>query len=377
MDEKPDHIDWYILLSVAALMLFSIAFVYSASASFAEMKFGSKEKLFWDHSLRVISGLVILIVIAKIDYHQWLKISKPLIIISIILLITVLIVGIKSKGASRWLDLGVLRFQPSEFAKFALVLHLAALLARKQEVIKDFKKGMLPLLIWTGSIALLIIFQPNLSTTLVILLISMIMMFVGNTSYIHIGAIGSISVAFAALVVLLKSGYWLQRIRAFFASPEEIGDLESYSYQLQQSLIALGNGGIFGLGPGLSRQSDLFLPESYGDFIFSIVGEEYGFIGTFLIICIFGVILWRGMIVAKNAPDNFGYFLAIGIIITLCINTFINAGVNTGLLPTTGLPMPFISYGGTAVVFHSASIGILLNISSQAGVYPRGATFIK
>lgn len=377
MEEERNHIDWYILLAVAGLMLFSIAFVYSASSTFAEIKFGSQEKMFWSHSIRVLIGLVIIIVLAKIDYHQWMKISKPMILLSIVLLIAVLIVGIKAKGASRWLDLGAIRFQPSEFAKFALILHLSSLLARKQEVIKAFKKGMVPILIWTGTIALLVILQPNLSTTIVIVFISVIMMFIGNTRPLHIAGIGVVSFGFATFIILLKSDYWLQRLKAFFSSPDNAGDLANYSYQLQQSLIAFGNGGLFGLGPGLSRQSDLFLPESYGDFIFSIVGEEYGFIGALAIIVIFIIILWRGMIIAKNAPDNFGYFLAVGIVSTLSLNAFVNAGVNTGLLPTTGLPMPFISYGGTAVIFHSASIGILLNISSQAGVFPRESKFLK
>jgi cell division protein FtsW len=368
---EKNHIDWYILLSVATLMLFSIAFVYSASASFALNKFGSPDELFWSHTIRVILGLIIMIGFAKIDYHKWLKFSKLLIILSIISLITVLIIGIEAKGAARWIDFGVIRFQPSEFAKFALVLHLAVLLAKKQDFIKDFKIGMLPLLIWTALISLLIIFQPNLSTTIVVILISIIMMFIGNTNILHLSAVTAISILLGGSVVMLKSGYWLQRIKAFFASPEDIGELESYSYQLQQSLIALGNGGFFGLGPGLSRQSDLYLPESYGDFIFSIIGEEYGFLGAMIIIGLFIFIFWRGMITAKNAPDIFGYFLAIGIVSTLCISAFINAGVNTGLLPTTGMPMPFISYGGTAVIFHCASAGILLNISANAGVYQR------
>ena len=147
--------------------------------------------------------------------------------------------------------------------------------------------------------------------------------------------------------------------------------VETTGYQLNQALIAMGNGGIFGVGPGQNRQSHLFLPESYGDFIFSIIGEEYGFIGLFAILAAFALIFWRGMIIAKKAPDNYGYFLAIGIIITFAIYVFVNAGVNTGILPTTGVPMPFISYGGTAILFYSAAIGVLLNISAQAGVYPK------
>jgi len=371
------HIDWYILLSVSTLMLFSIAFVYSASATFAAEKFGSYEKLFWDHLIRVLIGIVIMIFVAKIDYHHWRKVSKLGVIIAIGLLIAVLVAGISAKGASRWLDLGPMRFQPSEFAKIALVIHLSVLITRKQHVIRDFQKGMLPILIWTGSIALLVFLQPNLSTTLVIIFIAIAMMFVGNTNIWHISLVSVISFVLAGIMVVIKSDYRMNRIMAFFGNPEKANDLESVSYQLQQSLIAFGNGGILGKGPGLSRQSDLFLPESYGDFIFSIVGEEYGFIGTTLIICLFGLIFWRGMIVAKNAPDDFGYYLSIGIIVTICLSVVVNAGVNTGILPTTGLPMPFISYGGTAVFFQSASIGILLNISSQSGVFSRSKTILK
>lgn len=376
LDDK-NHIDWYILLSVSALMLFSIAFVYSASAAFAAEKFGSQDKLFWDHSIRVIIGIVIMVVLAKIDYHKWEKVSKLGILVSIGLLIAVLVAGISAKGASRWLDIGPLRFQPSEFAKIALVLHLSVLLKKKQAVIRDFQKGMLPILIWTGSIALLIFLQPNLSTTLVIIFIAISMMYIGNTNVWHISLVSLVAFVMAGIMVFIKSDYRMNRIMAFFGNPDKAHDIENVSYQLQQSLIAFGNGGIFGLGPGLSRQSDLFLPESYGDFIFSIIGEEYGFIGTTLVICLFGLILWRGMIVAKNAPDDFGYYLSIGIIVTICLSVVVNGGVNTGILPTTGLPMPFISYGGTAVFFQSASIGILLNISSQSGVFSRSKTLLK
>lgn len=371
------HIDWYILLSVLGLMFFSIAFVYSASASYAELKFGSREALFWNQILRVFIGILVLIFTAKIDYHFWMKYSKPLIIFSIFLLVIVLLFGVNVKGASRWINLKFVRFQPSELAKLALVLHLATLLTKNQDVIKDFKQGMLPLLIWTGILSILIILQPNLSTVLVIVFISIVMMFVGNNNLLHLFALGISSLGLSAILVIVKSDYRLHRIIAFFSGSDIAENLESYSYQLQQSLIAFGNGGFWGVGPGLSRQSNLFLPESYGDFIYSIIGEEYGFIGASIIILIFGFILWRAMIIAKNAPDNFGYYVSIGIIFTLALNAFVNAGVNTGLLPTTGLPMPFVSYGGTAVIFHSAAIGILLNISSQAGIYPKKKSLIQ
>ncbi len=376
MNETPGRIDWYIFLSVTALMLFSIAFVYSASAPYAATKFGSKSVLFWRHSIRIFLAIVVMITAAKIDYRKWKKISKPSIIAVIILLVFTLLLGVKEKGAARWIDLGFIRFQPSELAKFALILHISTLLAKKGELIKDFKVGLAPILIWTGAVCLLIILQPNLSSALLILFSAVVLMFVGNANLGHMSLVSAAALGGSALLVALKSDYRLYRIMAFFGG-EGGENIESYNYQLKQSLVALGNGGIFGLGPGLSRQSDLFLPESYGDFIFSIIGEEYGFVGALIIVCVYIFLIWRGMIIAKHAPDPFGYFLSIGIVAALSLNAFINLGVNTGLLPTTGMPLPFVSYGGTAAVFQAGAIGVLLNISSKTGIYPKEKSFIQ
>lgn len=370
MKKNIGHIDWVIMLPVVGLMLFSLAFVYSASATVAEHKFGSAEKLFFNHGLRIFAGIVIILIISKIDYHIWKKISMPLLLTSIVLLIVVLIIGAEMKGASRWLNLGFLSFQPSELAKFALVLHFAVLLTQKQDYIKEFKRGFLPFMIWAVLICGLIALQPNFSTMMVIFLIAISMMFIGNTNLIHLAATAFVGLIGAGAYAV-SATYRMNRIKAFLGMSDGSGTFETSSYQLNQALIAIGNGGIFGVGPGQNRQSHLFLPESYGDFIFSIIGEEYGFIGLLVILAAFALIFWRGMLIAKKAPDNFGYFLAIGIIVTFAIYVFVNAGVNTGLLPTTGVPMPFISYGGTAVMFYAAAIGILLNISAQAGVYPK------
>ncbi|MFP4369038.1 MAG: putative lipid II flippase FtsW [Candidatus Kapaibacterium sp.] len=368
ISKRNGHIDWFILLPVAGLMFFSLAFVYSASATIAEMRFGMAEKLFWNHALRVFIGLLIMIGFAKIDYHFWQKISKPLIIFSILLLVFVLAGGSTIKGASRWINLGPISFQPSELAKFALVIHFAALFAIKRDVIKDLEKGFLPLILWTILICGLIALQPNFSNMMVIFIISLLMMFIGNTNLIHLGA-ASLAGLTAAGIYAVSAPYRMNRFLAFFGSDNGAVDIENVSYQLNQSLIALGNGGLLGVGPGQNRQSHLFLPESYGDFIFAIIGEEYGFIGVFFILAVFVFILWRGLLIAKRAPDDFGYFLAAGIIITFAVYVFVNAGVNTGLLPTTGVPMPFISYGGTAVFIYAAAIGILLNISSHTDLY--------
>lgn len=368
MDGRKGHIDWLIFLPVIALMVFSVAFVYSASAAIAASKFGSTENLFLKHLIRVCFGLVALIIFSKVDYHVWLKISKPLMIVSIILLIIVLFTG-KVNQVNRWIDLGPFSFQPSELAKFALVIHFATLLSKKQEVIKDFKEGYFPFLLWIAAVCYLIAMQPNFSTAVVIYLISLALVFIGNANVLHI-LLTLVSTGIMGFLYLTSSTtYRLNRMVAYFN-----GNSDSFSqnvnYQLNQALIALGNGGTFGVGPGMSKQSHLFLPESYGDFIFSIIGEEYGFVGAVIILGAFIMIFWRGMIVAKKAPDIYGYYLAVGILITFAVYVFVNAGVNSGILPTTGLPMPFISYGGTAVIFYATAAGILLNISAQSGIFP-------
>lgn len=368
MNTIKGHIDWYILLPIAGIMLFGLSFVYSASSAYSGLKLDSNEALFFSHLTKVIFGLFLMIVFAKIDYHIYRKISKPFLITSVILLILVLFMGSSAKGATRWLNFGPISLQPSEIVKFAIVIHFASMLSAKQAIIKDFEKGFLPFIIWLGIIAILIALQPNFSTMLVVLFIGFAIMFIGNVNLLHWLSTLFVGIV-AASIYAVSAPYRMKRILSYLG----MGDANSASgsdYQLNQALIAIGNGGITGLGPGQSRQSNLFLPESYGDFIFSIVGEEFGFIGLVLILSAFGLVFWRGLIIAKNAPDNFGYYLSVGIIITFAFYVFVNAGVNTGLLPTTGVPFPFISYGGTAILLYSIAIGILLNISSQTGLYP-------
>jgi cell division protein FtsW len=373
MGKKTEHIDWFLFLPIVALMLFSIAFVYSASAFYAEHRQLTKEFFFREHAIRILLGLAIIILVSKFDYHKWEKFAKAGIIVSIILLIMVLVSGITSKGASRWIDFGFISFQPSEFAKLSLVLYLAAYLTKNQEIIKDFQAGLLPPLLWIGFICFLIALQPNFSTTVVIFLIAIIILFLGNANFKHLFLTSLIGLGLSGIYALFVSKYPAERIQTFLGNMQNSSET-SMSHQVEQALIALGTGGIFGLGPGHSKQNLLFLPESFGDFIYSIIGEEYGFIGASLIIIVFIIICWRGLKISKHAPDDFGFYLSTGITISFALYAFVNAGVNTGLLPPTGLPMPFVSYGGTAVLFYSTAAGILLNISSQAGIYPKKPT---
>lgn len=363
---EPSNIDWLILLPIAGLLMFSVAFVYSASASFADVKYGSSEELVWNHAAKVLIGLVLMIVFAKIDYRSLQGISATTVLIGVGFLLMVLVMGTEIKGASRWVRLGPFNFQPSELAKFAVVLHTAHLLSAPRATLRHWKTGIVPVLGWMLPVVVLIALQPNLSTASVIFLIVMVMMFLADVNGKHLAAVVGAGAVIAA-VYAVSAEYRLRRLMVFFG----VGEDEPVRYQLDQALIAFGNGGITGVGPGQSRQRDWFLPESYGDFIFSIVGEEYGFIGVSLLIIAFVLIMWRGYTVAKKAPDAFGRLLAAGITTTLAVYAFVNAGVTCGVLPTTGLPMPFISYGGSSVFFSAIAVGVLLNISSQAGVYRR------
>ncbi len=363
------HNDWFILLSVLGMLFFSVAFVYSASANFADARTGSAETFFWSHMIRVMMGILVMLVFSRIDYHWLERWSKPMLIISLGMLVYVLFEGTMMKGAKRWIDLGIITFQPSELAKFGLVMHLGVMLADKRSYIGSFKRSFLPMLVWVIAVCALVALQPNFSTAMVIFAIAISIMFIGRIKFWHILAVVLPGLVGAAGYAMTAE-YRMRRIMSFIGlhSGEELTG--AANYQLHQGLLAFGSGGIFGVGPGQSRQR-LFVPEPFGDFIYSIIGEEYGFAGALAILVVFGIITWRGLLVARQAPDDLGRNVAAGVTLTIALYAIVNAGVTTGLLPTTGLPMPFISYGGSAVLFTAAAMGILLNISQQANVMPR------
>jgi len=362
------YIDWYLFLATTLLMLMSLAFVYTASATFSQLEHNSTETVFFGHTVKTLLGFIFMILAIIPDHKFYQRISKPLMVISIIALVLVFAFAAE-KGAHRWIRFGFISFQPSDLARIALILHLANLLARNNHIIKSFKEGFLPMMVWMSMCMILIALEPNMSTVLVFFLISISMMFIGNVNTKHLvltfGVIFVMAVGYS-----LTADYRMDRILSFLG----LSDANSaVKYQLDQSLLALGNGGFSGVGLGQSRQSQLFLPESFSDFIFSIIGEELGFIGLFAILSIYIFMIYRGFKIAKNAPDLFSYFVATGITISFSIYVLVNVAVNCGLLPTTGLPLPFISHGGTAVVFNSIAIGILLNISSQTNVFNKKA----
>jgi len=362
-----NHIDILVLIAVLTLMLLSLGIVYSASASYAQAKLGGSERMLISHAIKVFLGILGMFIAMRIDYHKLQRLTKFAVIVAVGFLMVTLVLGGEMKGVTRWLRFSSIGFQPSEFAKYALLFHLCSLVAMKGELIKDFKKGFIPMMFWMGFVTLLVMLQPNFSMGAMIFLLSMVMMFIGRAKISHI-ALTAVTLIPVLITYMLSADYRLERVKAFLSG----GALSTRSnYQLWQGILAFGNGGIFGVGPGESKQRDFFLPESYGDFVFSIIGEEYGFIGTMFFTLLFLLIMLRGFRIAKYAGDPFGRNLAIAITSAITLYALINAGVTLGILPTTGLPMPFVSYGGSSMVFSACAIGVLLNISSQTDLYPR------
>jgi cell division protein FtsW len=367
MKRKRNHIDILILIVVLVLMVLSIGAVYSASAMWALEHRGSTNELMTRHVVSVLVALMALFVFMNIPYRAYKKLSKMGIVLAILLLLATLMIGSEIKGATRWIQIGGFNFQPSEFAKFAVLVHMCVLIERKKQYLDDWKRTLLPIAIWTAIVVGLIMLQPNFSMAAMIMLLSVIVLFLGRIPARQLAA-GAVLALPAVIIYFMSAPYRLRRITGFLDSE---GDTAGVSYQMSQGILAFGSGGIFGVGPGASRQRDFFLPESYGDYVFAIFGEEWGFIGAAVVILIFAFIFLRGFRIALNIEDDFGKLLAGAMTIAISSYAVINSMVTTGLLPTTGLPMPFLSYGGTAMIANAAAIGILLNISSYTSLRPK------
>ncbi|HER24400.1 MAG TPA: putative lipid II flippase FtsW, partial [Candidatus Atribacteria bacterium] len=296
------------------------------------------------------------------DYHYYKKFTLPILIVSIALLSMVYFPGIgrTAGGASRWVRFGFFSFQPSEIAKFALILYIAESLTRKQtKDIETFVRGVLPPLIIMFVMFLLILNEPDFSTSIIILGISFIMLFIGGTRVIQLYALIVAAIPLGILI-LSREEYRKSRLLSFLNPWKD--PLDS-GFHIIQSLLALGSGGIFGIGLAESKQKYFYLPDQHTDFIFSIIGEELGFIGTVVIIVLFIILLWRGFRIALDTSDPFGTLLAAGITSMIVFQSIINIGVVTKMVPTTGITLPFISYGGTSLIINMFCVGILLNIS--------------
>jgi len=361
-----NNINKPLLFSVFALIVFGLVMISSAGIIYAETRFGDgyyffKRQFFYG----AIPGLVSLYFVQKIDYRNWKKLAFPFFLVSVIFLLLVFVpgIGVKVYGASRWIDLGPISFQPSEVAKFSLIIYLAAWLESKGDWrIKDFYEGFVPFLGIIGLSSFLILKQPDMGTLGVLIMIAVSIFFVSGARLSHIFALGSVG-AFLVFLLVKFEPYRFDRILSFL---NRSGDPQGIGYQINQALLAVGSGGIIGLGLGHSRQKFNYLPEPVGDSIFAIIGEELGLLGAVVLISLFLTVAYQGFKIARNAPDEFGRLVAVGITIWVVSQAFVNISANIALVPLTGIPLPFVSYGGTSLIFLLTAIGVLMNISKQS-----------
>lgn len=362
--KKKGQIDFYFLIIVFALLAFGLIMVMSASsesARNASYTGGDAYYFIKRQSIWAILSVMAMFFFSNFDYHKLIKWSGAIIIISFVLLILVPVAGTEVNGGQRWLRLGPVQFQPSEVAKVGLIIYLANSLSKNKKHLTTFTRGLLPNLLVVGVTAVLLMIQPHFSATVLIVAVSVIMLFVGGANWKYLMALGLPVVAGGALLVMTSS-YRRARVFSFldpFADP--LGD----GYQVIQSLYAIGSGGLFGVGLGQSRQKFLYIPEPQNDFIFSILCEELGFIGAFVAIAMFAFLVYRGFKIAMNAKDKEGSLIAVGITSLIALQVIMNIAVVTSAMPVTGIPLPFFSYGGTALFIIMSCMGIMLNISKQ------------
>lgn len=354
-----------IFLLVCGLAIFGCIMVYSASSYIANYRYSNPYFYLTKQIVGAVLGIIAMFVCTFVNYQKLKKLKWWVVIISAILLALVFIpgIGVENYGAKRWLNLGLFTIQPSEFAKFALVLFSAAYLSDNYEKIGKFKT-LLPVLGVGLGFCLLVILEPNMSITMCIGFIMLFMLFVGGTKMKHFVWLG-IPAACAVPALIIVEPYRVQRFMAFlnpWASPQAEG------FQLIQSLYSLGSGGLFGVGLGNSRQKYMFLPFSESDFIFSIIGEELGLFGTILTLIVFAVLIYLLISVARNAKDRFGALLVLGVASVIAIQVILNVCVVSGLIPPTGLPLPFISAGSTSLIVFMAAVGLCLNVARQSRV---------
>ena len=350
-----------LILIVFLLISIGVVAIYSASGVYALQQLGDTAYFLKRHFFFLCIGFILTLFVMSSDYRQLRTIAKPLLLVTFLMLVMVLIPGIgkATYGARRWFSLGPINFQPSELAKIAMLIYAADFLARKDKKINQFFAGFLPLIMAMGAVCLLIVKQPDLGSCVLIALVTLTMMFVAGARISHIAMLGVLSLPLLYMLVV-KVAYRWKRIIAFL---DPWQDSQGIGFQLTQSQIALGSGGIFGVGLGKSMQKLFYLPAAHTDFILSIIGEETGIIGTLVVVLLFVLFVWQGARIANRTTEPFGYYLAVGIVALIGFQAVVNIGVSIGAFPTKGLPLPFISYGGSALIFNMMAVGLLLNVS--------------
>jgi cell division protein FtsW len=352
-----------LLVVTTALVLLGLVMVLSAASVSDLRTSGSAWVSFQRQALYAAVGVFGMVMALRADYHRWQRVAGPLLVASFVLLAAVLVpgVGVGANGATRWLGFGPVHVQPAEVAKLALVVWTAALLARRWTQIGDARRSLNPVLVVLGGLAVLLLAQPNLGTLIISGLVVVTMLFIAGVSMLRLAAVGAVGVGLAG-VAALAVGYRRARVAAFldpWADPLNTG------YQTIQSMVGIASGGLTGVGLGASRAKWGFLPYAHTDFIFAIVAEELGLVGAFTVIALFVTVGVLGVKTALRAPDPFGMLLAAGITTWFVLQAAVNIGAVVGLLPITGVPLPFVSYGGSALVVNLAAMGILLSVARQ------------
>lgn len=352
-----------IFLITIMLVAVGIIMIYSASSIYAYSSMGDSLYFIKRHLIYLAVGFILMFFAMACDLKKLQKLSKPMMLLAIFMLVLVLIphIGRETSGARRWFKIGPVNFQPSEFAKIAVLVYMADIVARKGTIMKTFFRGFLPAAIMLGAVVGFVLLEPDLGTAITVCLITFIVLYVGgiNPAYIWGSFLASLPILY---ILLFRVEYRRKRLMVFL---NPWADKRGAGFQIIQSFVALGSGGPFGVGLGQSRQKLFYLPASHTDFIFSIIGEELGFAGVAVILSLFAFFIWQGMKVVFKAVDTFDRSLALGIVSLIAIETIINVGVTAGALPTKGLPLPFISYGGSGLIFHLVAVGLLLNVAKS------------
>lgn len=360
----PRRLDWGVLLPVVGLVALGLVMVYSSSALLGADRYHSQFFFVKRQAIRLLLGLLVMLVLARIDYHRLLAVA-PLALVASIALLAALIVlgGAGVRGANRWLSFAEFTLQPTEVARSACVIYLAKLLDRKGDRIRSFRDGVLPAAGVLGLIAFLILRQPNLGSTIALLATGFLMIHLAGARHRHLALLAGAG-ALLAVAQVLRHPYMMDRVQGWLSHWGSRA-ADGTSWQLHQSIVALGSGGLLGEGPGRGLQKFFFLPDPHTDFIYAVIGEELGLVGTASVLAVFVVLFLRGFKIAGRAADRSGFLLAAGLTLSLAVYVGLNLSVVTGIIPTTGLPLPFLSYGGSALVVNLGVVGVLLNVASQ------------
>ena len=353
--------DHLLLVVTLTLALMGLVMVFSASAIVAGNRFQDPEFFLKRQVAWLGFGLLLMHLSSRLDYPIWKKLSIPILIGMAVLLVMVLIpsLGVAAKGARRWLRVGPISIQPAEMVKLVTVIYLAAYLAKKADKLVWFRRGVLPVLIVVGVLSGLVLLEPDLGTVVVMGSVTVSLLFLAGTRITHLAGLGLCAIPIM-FVLVLGSSYRRQRLMTFLAPWKDASDA---GFQITQSFLAFGSGGPFGVGLGEGKQKLFFLPEAHTDFVLALVGEELGLAGTASLILLFALFVWRGFHIAMRARMPFGKYLGLGITLLIGIQALVNAAVVTGLLPTKGLTLPFVSYGGSSLIVSFLGVGILLSIS--------------